>query len=51
MTFVNRIERQKRLSDALNGEDTSFVVVYGRRRLGKSMLIRKIFNEYAYFTT
>ena len=42
MNFVNRIEEQKRLSDALNGENASFVVVYGRRRLGKSTLIKKI---------
>ena len=42
MDFVDRIEERKRLRDALNGEKPSFVVVYGRRRLGKSTLIKNI---------
>ena len=39
MEFVDRIEEQKRLQKALNGEKSAFVVVYGRRseerRIGK----------------
>jgi AAA+ ATPase superfamily predicted ATPase len=46
MKFVNRDEEQKRLIDALNGEDSSFVVVYGRRRLGKSTLIKAVLTAY-----
>ena len=42
MEFVDRIEKQKRLQKALNGEKSAFVVVYGRRRLGKSTLIKKV---------
>ena len=42
MKFVNRIEEQNRLRDALNGENSSFVVIYGRRRLGKSTLIKRV---------
>ena len=42
MEFVNRIEEQNRLTDALYGDNTSFVVVYGRRRVGKSTLIKKV---------
>ena len=42
MEFVDRIEEQKRLQKALNGEKAAFVVVYGRRRLGKSTLIKKV---------
>ena len=45
MIFVNREEEQKRLKDALSGEKTSFVVVYGRRRLGKSTLIKKVLAD------
>lgn len=41
MEFVDRIEEQKRLQKALNGEKAAFVVVYGKRRLGKSTLIKK----------
>jgi len=35
MKFVNREEEQKRILSAINGENPSFVAVYGRRRLGK----------------
>lgn len=42
MEFVNRIEEQKRLSKALHSDKTAFIVIYGRRRLGKSTLIKKI---------
>lgn len=36
MNFVDRIEETERLRDALLREKSSLVVVYGRRRLGKS---------------
>lgn len=39
MKFVDRIEEQKRLIKVLHGEKSAFVVVYGRRRLGKSTLM------------
>lgn len=42
MKFVDRIEEQKRLIKTLNSEKSAFVVVYGRRRLGKSTLIKKV---------
>lgn len=42
MKFVDRIEEQKRLMKTLNSEKSAFVVVYGRRRLGKSTLIKKV---------
>ena len=45
MKFVDRIEEQKRLFAALNSESPSFVVVYGRRRLGKSTLIKKMLSS------
>lgn len=40
MNFVDRIEETARLRDALSREKFSLVVVYGRRRLGKSTLIK-----------
>lgn len=44
MEFVDRIEEQRRLSQAIHGEHPSaLVVIYGRRRLGKSTLIKKVF--------
>jgi len=45
MIFVNREEELKRLRGALNGEKSSFIVVYGRRRLGKSTLIKEVLTS------
>jgi len=45
MQFIDREEEQKRLIDTLNGKNTSFTVVYGRRRLGKSTLIKHVLTE------
>lgn len=45
MKFVDRLEEQKRLSSALDGKTPSFVVVYGRRRLGKSTLLKKVLSQ------
>ena len=45
INFVDREEEQVRLIDALRGKYSSFVAVYGRRRLGKSTLIKKVFQQ------
>ncbi len=45
MNFVNRTEEQKRLKEALHAKTPSFVIVYGRRRLGKSTLIKKVLSS------
>lgn len=46
MEFVDRMDEQSRLHQALHGEKPSgLVVIYGRRRLGKSTLIKKVFQE------
>lgn len=42
MKFVDRIGETARLRDALSREKSSLVVVYGRRRLGKSTLIKRV---------
>jgi uncharacterized protein len=44
MKFVNRIEEIARLQKVLGAEKSAFVVVYGRRRLGKSTLIKKMLS-------
>lgn len=50
MNFVDRIEETARLRDALSREKSSLVVVYGRRRLGKSTLIKRVLsNSDVYF--
>ncbi len=45
MKFVDRIEETARIRKLLNREDSTLTVVYGRRRLGKSTLIKKVLTE------
>lgn len=45
MEFVDRIDETSRLREALSREKTSLVVVYGRRRLGKSTLIKRVLSD------
>lgn len=44
MEFVDRIEETTRLREALSRDKSTFVVVYGRRRLGKSTLIKRVLS-------
>ncbi len=45
MIFVDRVEETSRLEGALAGEKPALVVVYGRRRLGKSTLIKRVLSD------
>ena len=45
MEFVDRIAETARLKAALAGKRSALVVMYGRRRLGKSTLIKKVLSE------
>lgn len=45
MKFVDRIEETTRLADVLAREKASLVVIYGRRRLGKSTLVRRVLSD------
>ena len=45
MKFVDRIDEAARLKDALAREKSALVVIYGRRRLGKSTLIKKVLSD------
>ena len=50
MKFVDRVDEMARLRNALGREKPSLVVIYGRRRLGKSTLIKKVLSDSdAYF--
>jgi len=42
--FVNRIHEQKRIGNALEKERAVLVAVYGRRRCGKSTLLKRILS-------
>jgi len=45
MNFVNRVVEQQMLRTSLDELNSSFIVIYGRRRLGKSTLIKKILTS------
>ncbi len=45
MEFVDRSKEQRRLKKAFESEATKFVVIYGRRRLGKSTLLKKVISD------
>ena len=45
MNFVDRIEESERLKSAINAKKSTFTIVYGRRRLGKSTMIARLLGE------
>lgn len=45
MNFVNRAEEQTRIKKILAGNKSGFIVIYGRRRCGKSTLIKRILSD------
>ena len=45
MEFVDRKREQDKLRGLLNGSETSFIIVRGRRRIGKSALISRVLKE------
>lgn len=45
MEFVDRKDEKARLEKALSLEKPSLTVIYGRRRIGKSTLVKKVLSE------
>lgn len=45
MKFVDRIKEQEALRTTLDSSTSNFIVIYGRRRLGKSTLIRRSLKD------
>ncbi len=45
MKFVDRNEETARLREALGKEKSTLTIVYGRRRLGKSTLVKRVLTE------
>lgn len=43
--IIGRKEEQHELLDALNSKEAEFIVVYGRRRVGKTFLIEEFFKR------
>ena len=47
--IIGREKEQKRLRELYNSNKAEFIAVYGRRRVGKTFLIRQMFeNEFVY---
>ena len=52
MSLLGRKKEQEVLGDCLDSEQAEFVVVYGRRRVGKTYLVREFFNnEFTFYAT
>ena len=50
--LIGRDEEVRKLTEALASEVSEFVAVYGRRRVGKTYLIREVFdNQFAFYHT
>jgi len=45
MMFVNRESEIQFLLDRMNSDKAEFVIVYGRRRIGKTELLRNAFQK------
>jgi len=43
--LVGRVQEQKILEKAYNSEQAEFIAIYGRRRVGKTFLVRQYFTE------
>ncbi len=48
-TIIGREEEKKILSDALQSKDAELIAVYGRRRIGKTFLIRNHYDKHILF--
>ncbi|MDR0829192.1 MAG: ATP-binding protein [Prevotellaceae bacterium] len=52
MKIIGRIEQQEQLNSFLESNRPEFVVIFGRRRVGKTFLIREFFhNKFAFYHT
>lgn len=51
MKLIGREDQKKRLEQAVNSDQSEFIVLYGRRRTGKTFLIREYFNYSFQFYT
>lgn len=45
MNIIGRQEECEMLTKALKSSEAEFIAVYGRRRVGKTFLIREFFNK------
>ena len=52
MSLIGRLEEQRELQRYCESAEAEFVVIYGRRRVGKTYLVRRFFDErFAFYAT
>ena len=52
MKIIGRNDEQNELKSCLKSFKTEFVVIYGRRRIGKTFLIRNFFDQrFSFYTS
>ena len=52
MNIIGRLEEKKILEKSLKSKKPEFIVVYGRRRIGKTYLIKNYFeNKFSFYTS
>lgn len=49
--IVGRKEELNYLRDAINDDNSNFIAIYGRRRIGKTFLVNEAFNNKFTFKT
>ena len=50
--FIGREKEQRLLKEYLESEQSEFIAVYGRRRVGKTFLIQQVIgDDYAYYVS
>ena len=48
--FIGREKEQQQLKDYINSDQSEFIAVYGRRRVGKTFLIQHVIGvDYAFY--
>ncbi|MBT4087413.1 MAG: ATP-binding protein, partial [Deltaproteobacteria bacterium] len=45
LPFLNRQKEMERIEESIRSESAELIVVYGRRRLGKTRLLRRVVNQ------
>ena len=48
--IVGRVVEKERLEEALNSHRSELIAIYGRRRIGKTYLIREYYHKYITFS-
>ncbi|MDR1594321.1 MAG: ATP-binding protein [Prevotellaceae bacterium] len=52
MNIIGRIDEQEALKEYVESDKSEFMAIYGRRRVGKTFLIRQFFNDkFAFYVT